>query len=693
MAKAKSNFSVDAVKKNLFWIFVPVAILAVWGVFFIANAKAKANYLARVQELETLRKAVGDIKGNSKHPNQGTIDDAKVQEQLLRSEVYRSWERMYEAQKLNCTWSTKLHPKFRERIENLKWMEPIPGVEVREWYNTFMSVQIPEFLEMANRRTVYVRIPDPFKPGEYKKDANGQDLYVPLDPYVAEPDAMLQQNAQSISSGTGMGGMMGGGSMGGGGMGGGSMGGGGMGGGSSFTSFSTTASGSMGGGGVSMGGGSSMGVGMGNEMSALGGLASNAGTTLDSIFDSAIQKVEGIVDWPTPEIFTIVTWTGQSPYSGQIWIAQEEVWVYESLINVVRKINERVEATGPHNAAIKRIQAMLIGKNAANIVRSPGILEPLGSSSGMGMDMMGGMGEMGGSSMGGPAMGGAGGTGGDMSMMEGGMMSSGPMSEEDTIAYLKKYRYVDEELKPLSDSDSPPFAEFNMMPVCLELIVDQRKLPEILVECANSTMPIDIKLVRYNPANARTGLLGSSMGGMGGMGGMDSMMGGSGGMMGPGSGASSPGGRTGSAAGGGLGGSGGMGSGSDPFGAAADALSGFEVGGKIGVYGSDAVMIQIVGVISIYNEPDPKLLATGASAQESGLEGGVSQEILDQVAGAEDNADTDTAEYSLAPPATTTDDSDTLDDHADDADDATEDNSSEDDASENNTLEDDTTVE
>jgi hypothetical protein len=266
---------------------------------------------------------------------------------------------------------------------------------------------------------------------------------------------------------------------------------------------------------------------------------------------------------------------------------------------------------------------------------------------------------------------------GSSSDMMGSGMSAGPVGEEETVKYLKDYRYVDKDLKPLSESDSPPFAEFNMMPVCLELIVDQRKLPDILVECANSTMPIDIKLVRYNPAYAKTGILGGSMGGgmggmmgsgMGGMSGSSGMGGGGGGSM-SGGGSSMPGGGP----------SGGMGgtTGSNALGAATDALSGFEVGGKIGVYGSDAVMVQIVGVIYIYNEPDTEQLATGASAQESGLESGVSQEVLEQIGGAmTENVETDTTEFPLAPPETATDDSDepldvTVDDAVDEVTDDT----------------------
>jgi len=627
MAKAKSNFSADVLKKNLFWFFVPIAVLLVWGVFFVADSKAKAALKARIDELNGAKTAAEGVVNNREQPNQGTIDDAKAKEEDLRKVVYKSWEVMYDVQKQNCTWSDKLDPRFTAYVSNKKWMSPISDVERREWYHTFIANQIPEFLVKAERRTVYVLVPDPNSkktPQDMMKNPDGSDRYYPIDPYVADPDAMLQQNAKLISAGSGIGGMMGGMGGGGGGMAGGAGGGG-------SSSFATTAGSSMGGG--ATGGG-------GSEMGQLATMAQSYGTTLDSIYDPINQKVEGIVDWANPEIFTIVTWSGQSPYSGQIWYAQEEVWVYDSLIQVVRNINKSVKATGPHNAAVKSIQAMLIGRNAAGIVGSPGILEPLGSASGaMGMGM-----GMGGAEM----MESSGGTGvatpGDS--MEGGGMSSGPMTEESTLAYLKKFRYVGEDLKPLSDTDTPPFAEFNMMPVCLELIVDQRKIPDILVECANSTMPIDIKLVRYNPANARTGLIAGSRGGSGGEGGAMGDMG-IGGMPGA-SGGAMPGG-----AGGGLGGRSGMGANAGME-AAAEQLSGFEVGGKFGAYGSDAVMIQIVGIIYIYNEPSEELLATGASAQESGIDGGVNPEDSNQNDGVIDSASSLTPDVSVVPDDVTT---------------------------------------
>ena len=613
MAKSKSKLSSEDIKKYLFWSLVPIAILLVWGVFFVAHSKAISDYENRLKELDDTKGAIGQLRGNSDHPNTGSIEDAKLKEQALRKVVLAAWEEMYDAQKQNCTWSNQLDSRFIEIVKPLKWMDPIPkaevrsfsGVEIREWYSMYIGEQIPEFLNKAQRRTVKVRVIDP-NTGVWKKDANGEIIYFPIDPYVADPERMILENANLISSGTGMDGSSG---MG---MGGGGMRGSGAGGGGGFTSFSTTAGGSMGGTGGGMSGDSG-----GFDMGTASVMAQSVNTTVESIFDDDNQRITGVVDWPNPEIFSIVTWSQRPPFSPEIWYAQEEVWVYESLINVVQKVNKSVNATGPHNAAIKRIQAMLIGRNAAGIVRAPDILKPLSSASGAtGMtDMMDSSSSSGSSS--------------DMSSSSDGTgMAAAPVTEEEVKAYLTKYRYVGLDMKPLSDTDPAPYAEFNMMPVCLELIVDQRKIPDILVECANSTMPIDIKLVRYNPANAQTGLVQSSVAvaGMDGTTGDSSMSGSSSSMSG--------GAGRGAAAGRGQAGTdGGMS-------AAADALSGFEVGGKMGAYGSDAVMIQIIGIIYIYNEPSPDLLATGAVAQASGIEGGVVVDDLDQSTAVDDDTST-----------------------------------------------------
>ena len=51
------------------------------------------------------------------------------------------------------------------------------------------------------------------------------------------------------------------------------------------------------------------------------------------------------------------------------------------------------------------------------------------------------------------------------------------------------------------DAESPyyvrhPFAEFKLMPIRMSLIMDQHRIPKLLVECANSNMPIEVRRVR-----------------------------------------------------------------------------------------------------------------------------------------------------------------------------------------------------
>jgi len=658
MAKAKANFSFDVIKRNLFWILVPIAILCVWGLFYVAYSKALASYKTRVDALEKLRKDVGSVKSDSKHPNDETLKKIAEQEAALRGLVHSAWAIMDEDQKAKCTWSTELKKPFLDVVYQMKRLDAFKNIKDLEWYNTYVERQLPEFLTMVKRRSVEVRKID-LTTGKPTVDANGQPEWRPIDPYVVDPKKIIDQTRGSLGMG-----MMGG-------MGGSSMGGSSMGGMSSGSSGMSMSSGgmSMSGGGMSMsgrggmsmsGGGMGMSGSSGSGGGAMGGSDFGTGMALDQIYDSESQRVVGIVDWPAPEIFKVITWQ-KTPSSAQVWYAQEDIWVYEALINVIRNVNDRVKATGNHNAAVKRINGMLIGRDAAMAVGfNPMALKPLGvlsasdasamgpmmgpgmSSSGSGSSSMGSPGS---SSMGPPMMGGMMG-----SSSSGGGMGINPanMTEEQIIQLIRMYRYVDKDLKPLMDTDPPPFAEFNMMAVCLELIVDQRKIPDILVECANSSMPIKVIMVNYSPGYIKPGVLGVGMGG--GMGG-SGMMGSSGGSSsgGPGGGMmGSPGGSSSGGPGGGSGMGTGMGAGSGQSELMAQ-LAQYSVGGKMGPYGSDAVMIQIVGTINIFNDPDPTLLATGADAKGSGITGGLTPAPLPPPSGISTDTSADTQNETSTP--------------------------------------------
>ncbi|NMC19053.1 MAG: hypothetical protein GYA33_01425, partial [Thermogutta sp.] len=147
-------------------------------------------------------------------------------------------------------------------------------------------------------------------------------------------------------------------------------------------------------------------------------------------------------------------------------------------------------------------------------------------------------------------------------------------------------RYVDADGNPLPPTATQPFAEFKMMPVRMRLVVDQRKLDKLLVNCANSDMPIRIARVLIRPGQA------SLAGGMSPMGTMGSGYGSEGGSYSTGEGYGSE--YSGAGYGAGSYGSGGY----SPTGP----------GTTQGQAASNDVPVLIEGVIYIFNPPDFSML-------------------------------------------------------------------------------------
>jgi hypothetical protein len=61
-------------------------------------------------------------------------------------------------------------------------------------------------------------------------------------------------------------------------------------------------------------------------------------------------------------IFASFNWD-KKPSTAKVLLAQEELWVYDALCDVVARINK--PATGPHNAAISKIDELYVGYPAA----------------------------------------------------------------------------------------------------------------------------------------------------------------------------------------------------------------------------------------------------------------------------------------------------------------------------------------
>lgn len=271
------------------------------------------------------------------------------------------------------------------------------------------------------------------------------------------------------------------------------------------------------------------------------------------------MEMVGIVEWNPQNIAAIkqrFAWR-QVPTSDEIWNAQEDLWVYEALLRIIAKTNEN--ATGPHNAAVKRINAVQIGPDAAGYFASASA-STMASATGV---------------MGSPGTGSPGMETG-MPSQAGGEYESGYVGYGGTGMRSMFGRYVDASGNPLPPGAAQPFAEFKMMPVRLDLVVDQRRIDQLLVNCANSDMPVRITRVLIRPGQASRGGTG-----YGGLGGESGMMTGTFGY--------------------GYGGEGGYETGASPG-------SGYGVPGATQATSSHDVPIVIEGVIYLFNPPDQEQL-------------------------------------------------------------------------------------
>lgn len=257
------------------------------------------------------------------------------------------------------------------------------------------------------------------------------------------------------------------------------------------------------------------------------------------------------------------------PAPVQIWVTQEDLWVYETLLQIIANVNEARGATRPDNTAISAIVELKVGSEAAianqtskgNIV---GLLQAAGPidsySDGGAGGRPGGDGSYDDYGRGGGAYGGRGG-------------GTGAMSAEEMAAMLLTNRYIDETGTPIDGDLSDPSIfgkEFRRLPVRMALKVDPKYIPTLLVECANAPLPVEVELLRINGALSGVGFE-SAAGGSGG------------GDYGRGGGGDYSGGR------------GDYGRGGASMAAAGDPQPG-------------SVDLELQGVVYIYNPPDPAML-------------------------------------------------------------------------------------
>jgi len=446
-----------AIKKHHFWVLCGVAVLLGMAIWWWATRGLAAQINERKSSLESTHDAVLQITTGGKHPNQKVIDEIKTEHDNLTKEVLEAWTILYKDQKDRNKWPPELGPDFHTYMELLGPDEPIPE-RMRDTYMYFIRNHFPEMYEIVDIRLRPALNPD----GTIMKDDEGKPIKVdPFETRVAGRDL----------------------------------------------------------GGVSDYGGSEQ----YGEQYGSGGVPTPMGTTQRT----ANQELVGKVFWNMNDLKRIRNdfyWATQ-PKSIQVRLAQEDLWVYEALLRIIAKTNEH--ATSHYNAAVKRIEALEIGKQAAAVfaqlygqsLRGGGMTSTSGS--GAYEDNVSGSAaeDEDGSAFGGPAMpmtmpgsfGGSPGFGSSpgsydpeaASVMPSafgpGRMPAGGDIEEYLKMTLLHGRYVGKDGMPLAATDTQPFAEFKMMPIRMVLLVDQRRISRFLVNCANSSMPVEVRRVSINP--------------------------------------------------------------------------------------------------------------------------------------------------------------------------------------------------
>jgi hypothetical protein len=159
------------------------------------------------------------------------------------------------------------------------------------------------------------------------------------------------------------------------------------------------------------------------------------------------------------KILNTYRWS-QVPRTQQVRFAQEDYWVYQALLNIIKNTNGNV--TDPRNVAIKKIEALDI----AQAVPPPNRFAfPLPEG-----------------------------------CVAGGEVAQTPPAktgrEGPTDEELANGRYVSADGTALPAPDAT--AQYKLMPIRMRFIMDQRRLPDLLVACANSPLPVEVQQVQFN---------------------------------------------------------------------------------------------------------------------------------------------------------------------------------------------------
>jgi uncharacterized membrane protein YgcG len=453
MAKKKAEFNKDVLMKYLFWACTPIGVVVAVLAGMMAIGSIATDLDTNKSALDSQRDAINQLRSSAaSHPNQGTIDGIVAERDKLEENVFAAWEIVEGDQRPIIRWTGLADVAIAE-IESRPFLDPQP----------LPSFVLTNYLGFA-RTEINKLLDKPYK------DRNGQDMFLRrVQTYSQQPNGQLLPVAPVVLTDTNR----------------------------------TTGRG---------------GSGDDRMTTSPRAVTSPRGNQQGAAPGNVVMR--GKVVWEPVLDITMTDWTKQ-PQSFEVWLTQEDIWVYQALLWVVAESNKSVPEARKNivastagatlgamadpldlkDSVVKRIDSVLIGTKAAVELynyASRRISKPMsGGSEGGGSSDSSSDGGGGSVSPFSSVLGG-GSAGGSSSSEYGGTT----ISAEDLMKATLAGRYVDAEFKPIIDE---PFLSgpLRRMPVYLRFLVDQRNIAEVLVNCANCPMPIDVLGVTINPDAVR----------------------------------------------------------------------------------------------------------------------------------------------------------------------------------------------
>ncbi len=195
----------------------------------------------------------------------------------------------------------------------------------------------------------------------------------------------------------------------------------------------------------------------------------------------------GKVVWPKDKWRALINryQSPNRPSDLRVRLAQEDLWIYDSLIDIINTMNEA--ARDPGQAVIKEIQALEIAQWAVRDSQDfpgPEIKEIIKT----------------------------GGTSGTSDTSVRAVSINPPTLKNGNWvdSELLSGRYLDALNNPVDDKAPAPFSEFRQMYVVMRFLMDQRRIPDLVTLCANARFPIAVRQVLMNFYDKDAGDIGAA---------------------------------------------------------------------------------------------------------------------------------------------------------------------------------------